>query len=57
VLEVRSFEVPFTLEHGQVIGRLMFERLIDSPDLLYGGGMGSNYQSQGLRLSKHFRMP
>ncbi len=55
VLEVRSFEVPFTLEHGQTIGRLVFERLTAVPDLLYGGGIGSNYQSQGLRLSKHFR--
>jgi dCTP deaminase len=56
VLEVRSFEVPFTLEHGQVIGRLVFEALTAEPDVLYGAS-GSNYQSQGLRLSKHFRMP
>jgi dCTP deaminase len=55
VLEVRSFEVPFTLEHGQVIGRLVFEKLIREPETLYGGGLGSNYQSQGLRLSKHFK--
>ena len=55
VLEVRSFEVPFTLEHGQTIGRLVFERLLAEPDTLYGGRIGSNYQSQGLRLSKHFR--
>ncbi len=55
VLEVRSFEVPFTLEHGQVIGRLVFETLTAEPDVLYGAA-GSNYQSQGLRLSKHFRM-
>jgi dCTP deaminase len=54
VLEVRSFEVPFTLEHGQTIGRLVFEKLINEPDSLYGA-LGSNYQSQGLRLSKHFR--
>jgi dCTP deaminase len=55
VLEVRSFEVPFTLEHGQTIGRLVFEKLTAEPDTLYGGRIGSNYQSQGLRLSKHFR--
>ena len=55
VLEVRSFEVPFTLEHGQTIGRLVFEKLRTEPDTLYGGQIGSNYQSQGLRLSKHFR--
>ncbi len=54
VLEVRSFEVPFTLEHGQTIGRLVFERLTEVPDLLYGGGIGSNYQSQGLRPEQAF---
>jgi dCTP deaminase len=55
VLEVRSREVPFILEHGQVIGRLMFERLTDPPPEGYGEGLGSNYQRQGLKLSKHFR--
>jgi dCTP deaminase len=57
VLEVRSREVPFILEHGQVIGRLVFERLTDPPPEVYGEGMGSNYQRQGLKLSKHFRLP
>ncbi len=55
VLEVRSREVPFILEHGQIIGRLVFERLTDPPPEVYGEGMGSNYQRQGLKLSKHFR--
>jgi dCTP deaminase len=55
VLEVRSREVPFILEHGQVIGRLVFERLTDPPPQGYGEGLGSNYQRQGLKLSKHFR--
>jgi dCTP deaminase len=55
VLEVRSREVPFILEHGQIIGRLLFERLTDPPPLVYGQGIGSNYQRQGLKLSKHFR--
>jgi dCTP deaminase len=55
VLEVRSHKVPFILEHGQIIGRLMYERLTEPPDLLYGRGMGSNYQAQGLKLSKHFK--
>jgi dCTP deaminase len=54
VLEVRSHEVPFVLEHGQTVGRLMFERLIEPPQRLYGQGIGSNYQRQGLALSKHF---
>lgn len=55
VLEVRSREVPFILEHGQIIGRLVFERLTDPPPHVYGQGIGSNYQRQGLKLSKHFR--
>lgn len=57
VLEVRSREVPFILEHGQTIGRLVFERLTDPPPEGYGEGLGSNYQRQGLKLSKHFRTP
>ncbi|MBN9554741.1 MAG: 2'-deoxycytidine 5'-triphosphate deaminase [Alphaproteobacteria bacterium] len=57
VLEVRSREVPFILEHGQTIGRLVFERLTDPPPEAYGAGLGSNYQGQDLKLSKHFRAP
>jgi dCTP deaminase len=57
VLEVRSREVPFILEHSQIIGRLVFERLTDAPPEVYGQGIGSNYQRQGLKLSKHFRVP
>ncbi len=57
VLEVRSREVPFILEHGQVIGRLVFERLTDPPPEVYGQGIGSSYQRQGLKLSKHFKQP
>jgi dCTP deaminase len=55
VLEVRSREVPFILEHGQVVGRLVYEKLLSPPDALYGQRIGSNYQAQGLKLSKHFR--
>jgi dCTP deaminase len=57
VLEVRSREVPFVLEHGQIIGRLVYERLTEAPPQVYGAGLGSNYQRQGLKLSKHFRLP
>ena len=57
VLEVRSREVPFILEHGQIIGRLIFERLTDPPPEIYGEALGSNYQRQGLKLSKHFKAP
>ena len=56
VLEVRSHKVPFILEHGQMIGRLVYERLTEAPDKLYGRDIGSHYQAQGLKLSKHFRV-
>jgi dCTP deaminase len=55
VLEVRSHEVPFLIEDGQIIGRLVYERLITRPDKLYGAPIGSSYQRQGLALSKHFK--
>jgi len=55
VLEVRSHEVPFLIEDGQIIGRLVYERLITRPDKLYGAPIGSSYQHQGLALSKHFK--
>lgn len=55
VLEVRVHEVPFLIEDGQVVGRLVYEPLIAKPDKLYGQGIGSSYQRQGLVLGKHFR--
>lgn len=55
VLEVRSHDAPFVLEHGQLVARLVYERMADRPRTLYGEGMASNYQGQGLKLSKHFR--
>lgn len=54
VLEVRSHEVPFMLEHGQTIGWLRYERMAGTPDRIYGTGIGSHYQDQGLRLAKQF---
>ena len=55
MLEVRSHEVPFIIEDGQIIGRLVYERLTDTPEHIYGTAIGSNYQKQGLKLSKHFK--
>ena len=55
VLEVRSHKVPFILQDGQIIGQLIFEPLTETPDQIYGAGIGSHYQAQGLKLSKHFR--
>lgn len=55
VLEVRSREVPFLLGHKQIIGRLIYEKLAEVPDRLYGTALGSNYQAQTLKLSKHFK--
>ncbi|WP_376872158.1 2'-deoxycytidine 5'-triphosphate deaminase [Albirhodobacter sp. R86504] len=56
VLEVRCHEAPFVLEHGQVVGRLVYERMAARPQTLYGAGIASNYQGQGLKLSKHFKV-
>jgi len=53
VLEVRSRDVPFFVEDGQPVGKLVFEPLSGPVDRLYGEA-GSNYQGQGLKLSKHF---
>ena len=55
VLEVRAHEVPFVIEHGQVVGRVVYSRLLDIPEKIYGASIGSSYQRQGLALSKQFR--
>ena len=55
VLEVRCHEVPFVLEHGQIVGRLVYEKMAEIPEKLYGQNIKSNYQGQGLKLSKHFK--
>ena len=54
VLEVRSHDVPFILEDGQIVGRLVYEHMAERPSTLYGSDLNSNYQAQGLKLSKHF---
>jgi len=54
VLEVRCHEAPFVLEHGQIVGRLVYEHMAAMPQALYGQEIKSNYQGQGLKLSKHF---
>ena len=55
VLEVRAHEVPFVIEHDQVVGRVVYSRLLEVPDRIYGASIGSSYQRQGLALSKQFR--
>ena len=52
---MRSRDVPFVLEDGQIVGRLVYERMSELPRTLYGAVAGSNYQAQGLKLSKHFK--
>lgn len=55
VLEVRAHEVPFVIEDGQVVGRLIYSRLTEIPDKIYGPLIGSAYQFQRLALSKQFK--
>jgi dCTP deaminase len=52
---MHSREVPFILDHGQIVGGLVYEKILARPDTLYGEGIGSNYQAQSLKLSKHFK--
>ena len=54
-LEVRARDVPFMVEHRQPIGKLAFEEMAVTPDVIYGEQLGSNYQGQVTMLSKHFR--
>ncbi len=55
VLEVRAHEVPFLMEHAQLVGRLNYMPLLSRPDKIYGTDIGSSYQQQSLTLSKQFR--
>ena len=56
VLEVRANEVSFNLEDGQIVARLIYENLNMTPKITYGIDINSNYQNQGLALSKHFNI-
>jgi dCTP deaminase len=55
VLEVRAHELPILLEDGQKVIRLMYHKMADVPEKLYGQAIGSSYQQQGLALSKQFK--
>ena len=55
VLEVKTNEVPFLLEDGQTIARIKYEKLNKNSNIVYGKDIKSNYQNQGLKLSKHFK--
>jgi dCTP deaminase len=57
VLEVRAHEIPILLEHGQLVGKLIYHKMSQSPDKVYGLSIGSSYQQQGLALSKQFKRP
>ena len=54
VLEVKANELPFILEDGQTIARIKYEKLNKKSNVVYGLEIDSNYQNQGLKLSKHF---
>jgi dCTP deaminase len=55
VLEVRPHDVPFLIHDGQTFFKVVYDRMLDVPQQLYGVGLGSSYQRQGLTLSKHFK--
>jgi dCTP deaminase len=55
VLEVRAYEMPILLEHDQLVGRLLYYRMAGIPERVYGSGIGSSYQQQGLALAKQFK--
>jgi dCTP deaminase len=56
VLEVRSYGVAFSLEHGQIVGWLRYSPIAGGfTEKLYGRELKSNYQGQGVALSKQFR--
>ncbi len=55
VLEVRAHEVPILLEHGQLVGKLIYHQMAQLPERVYGRSIGSSYQQQGLALSKQFK--
>ena len=40
---------------GYQTRREEIERMLAKPETLYGQGIGSNYQAQSLKLSKHFK--
>lgn len=54
VLEVRSRDVPFLVEDGQLLFKINLMWSCGEPDLLYGKSMGSSYQAQRLQLPKQF---
>ena len=56
VFEIRTNEVSFALEDGQIIATLLYENLNKIPKVTYGLGVSSNYQNQDLALSKHFNV-
>jgi len=57
VLEVRAHDVPFMVTHGQQFCKLVFEKMMELPEKVYGPKIGSSYQFQGVTLSKQFKSP
>ena len=56
LIDSPEINLAFAIEDGQNVARLLFEKLEKVPDKLYGNSINSNYQNQGLALSKHFRL-
>jgi dCTP deaminase len=55
VLEVRAHDVPFLIHDGQTFFKVLYERMHERPEKVYGQDIGSSYQFQGLTLSKQFK--
>jgi dCTP deaminase len=54
VMEVCVHKTPFVITHGQTLATLQYIAMAEKPDATYGPKIGSHYQDQGLKLSKHF---
>ncbi len=55
VLEVRSREVPFILEHGQTVGRLVYERMLERPTVALRPGHRLELPGAGPEALEAFR--
>ena len=55
LVAVSAFDLGQDRLPGFASYRFLYERLLGEPEKIYGVNIGSNYQSQGLKLSKQFK--